>query len=46
MSDRDKSKEVERSESGETIDEEDNLNCCYVVDRCGCYFDPCRCTQV
>ena len=27
MSNRDKSEEVERSESEETIDEEDNLNC-------------------
>ena len=38
-------KDIEKSVSDSTADDETrDSRCCYVVDACGCYVDPCCCT--
>jgi hypothetical protein len=41
MSDNTESKEVKESEEQTPIPKERERSCCYVVDPCGCYVDPC-----
>lgn len=44
MSKKDKDKSIEKTGSKDESGSSRELDCCYVVDRCGCYVDPCCCT--
>jgi hypothetical protein len=43
MSKKDKNKEVQKETKKEVSGDSssNDRSCCYVVDRCGCYVDPC-----
>lgn len=47
MRDNETIKENEAKGASEKSDAQDSDNrCCYAVDACGCYVDPCCCTPV
>jgi hypothetical protein len=41
MSEDTQTKEIEKKDEEKSVAEDRDSGCCYVVDRCGCYVDPC-----
>lgn len=39
--DEDQEKKASSSEESEQTESHSNLCCCYVLDPCGCYYNPC-----
>lgn len=46
MADQTETQDVQRTEEEPSAGDDREASCCYVVDACGCYVDPCCCTPV
>ncbi len=44
MSKKTDTKKIEKPEKDKSVAQSDESRCCYVVNTCGCYVDPCCCT--
>lgn len=44
MGKEEKSKDIKEHKEEESTEERRDRSCCYMVDPCGCYVDPCCCS--